>query len=39
MIIIHVVLVARRLKDYSTNIQDLTNLYNKKVRYDRQAEN
>lgn len=39
MIIINVVQVAPQLNDYSMNMQDLTNLYNKKVRYDHHAKN
>ena len=39
MITIYVFLFALGLKDYSMNIQDLSNLYNKKSRYDRHAEN
>lgn len=39
MIIIHVVQVAPRLNDYSMNMQGLTNLYNKKVRYDQHTKN
>ena len=38
MIIIYVFLFALGLKDYSMNIQDLSNLYNKKVQYDHHAE-
>ena len=39
MITIYVFLFALELKDYSTNIQDLSNLYNKKIRYDHHVEN
>ena len=38
MITIYVFLFALELKDYSTNIQDLSNLYNKKIRYDHHVE-
>lgn len=38
VIIIHVVQVASQLNDYSMNMQDLTNLCNKKVRYDHHAK-
>ena len=38
MIIIYASLFALGLKDYSMNIQDLSNLYNKKVQYDHHAE-
>ena len=38
MIIIYAFLFALGLKDYSMNIQDLSNLYNKKVQYDHHAE-
>ena len=39
MIIIYAFLFALGLKDYCMNIQDLSNLYNKKVQYDHHAEN
>ena len=38
VIIIHVALIALGSRNYSLNIQDLTNLYNKRIRYDH-AEN
>ena len=38
VIIIHVALIALGSRNYSLNIQDLTNLYNKIIRYDH-AEN
>ena len=39
VIIIYVALIALGLRNYSMNIQDLTNLYNKRIRYDHHAEN
>ena len=39
VIIIYVTLIALRLRNYSMNIQDLTNLYNKRIGYDHHAEN
>ena len=39
VIIIYVALIARGLRNYSMNMQDLTNLYNKRIRYDHHAEN
>ena len=39
MIAIYVFLFALGLRDYSMNIQDLSNLYNQKIRYDHRAEN
>ena len=39
IITIYVFLFALGLRDYSMNMQDLINLYNKKIRYDQHAEN
>ena len=39
MITIYVFLFALGLRDYSMNMQDLSNLYNKTIQYDHHAEN
>ena len=39
VIITYVALIALGLCNYGMNIQDLTNLYNKRIRYDYHAEN
>ena len=39
MIMIYVALIAPGLCNYSMNAQDLTNLWNKRIRYDRHAKN
>ena len=39
VIIIYITFIALRLRSYSMNIQDLTNLYNKRIRYDHHTEN
>ena len=39
VIMIYVTLIARALRNYSINIQDLRNLYYKRIRYDHHAEN